>query len=267
LNLIKGAIHIHSNYSYDGEKSLEDIKHLIKRKGISFICCTEHAETLDDSIFDSFVLECLSLSDENFIIIPGIEYKYENIEILALNMSKLIRFSSLDNMLAQIKEHGGLSILAHPHKYKDDYDLTPIKKINGIEIWNCRYEGGKAPRFTNIKLLRKLNKGHIYAYAGLDFHNERQNISLYHYLEVEKFDREGIINALAEGKYSIGNDKLKLNSVADIGTYKSIAFSLTNFKYDLTKWVVDTVRRFFHLLHIKPGKCLHRIMVFLDIRP
>lgn len=265
MRIIKGAIHIHSLYSYDGEKSLNEIERIFRDRGVNFIFCTEHAETLEDPELASFLLECKSLSKDDFIIIPGLEFQCEDVEILGLNITRKLHFAGLEDLSEQIQANGGLAILAHPYKYNFKLSRASLEKLNGIEVWNCRYEGGSAPRISNINLLRTLNKEHIFAYAGLDFHNDQQNVKLYHYLAVEKLDLGEIVKTLKAGGFYIKSKRLKLDARANTSPCESILFSLLNWKYDLIKWGANICGRILRYLHIKPSKLLYKLVAFLEI--
>ena len=258
---IKGVIHVHSLYSYDGVKSIEEIKKLFKKVGIDFIILTEHIEGLDNSKLISFISDCKSLSENDFIIIPGLEFKCEDIEILGLNISKNFKYSGLDELISQIQKNGGLAILAHPYKYKSTINsiFSSLGKLNGVEIWNSRYDGS-SPRVNNIILLKKLrlNKSNIFAYEGLDFHGDVQEIidakallislykvykrkiekrifpctELYHYLTVEKLSTEEIIDKLKRGEFYISRKNIIYDPNFNIKTYNYILFKLLNLEHD-----------------------------------
>lgn len=260
MKQIKGAIHIHSLYSYDGEKSIEEIKSIFRDKGVDFIIFTEHTETLGDSEITSFVSKCKSLSEENFIVIPGLEFICENVEVLGLGLSisKRLKFSGLNELIEEIQKNDGLAILAHPYKYKFSLDSASLKKLDGVEVWNYKYDGN-APRIGNINLLKRLDNNSIFAYAGLDFHNDMQNIELYHYLTVEKINSEEIIKILKAGRFIIKNKLIKLNSKPNIKFHEYLLFSLLNLKYDLLKWCMNIGEKLLRYLHIKPPKFLYNI--------
>lgn len=258
MKQIKGAIHIHSLYSYDGEKSIEGIKSIFRDKGVDFIIFTEHAETLGDSEITSFVSECKSVSEENFIIIPGLEFLCENVEILGLGISKRLKFSGLNELIEEIQKNDGLAILPHPYKYKFSLDSASLKQLDGVEVWNYKYDGN-APRIGNINLLKRLDNGSIFAYAGLDFHNDMQNIELYHYLTVEKLNSKEVIKALKAGRFYIKNKMIKLNSKPNIKFHEYLLFGLLNLKYDLLKRCMNIGGKILRYLHIKPPKFLYNI--------
>ena len=152
-----------------------------------------------DDKFKLFISECKSLSEDDFVIIPGLEFRCENgLELLGLNISKKLNILEPKKLIELIQEKDGLAILAHPHKYKFNWDCAAIKNLNGVEIWNYLYDGKYAPRISSINLLkslRKINKN-IFAYVGVDFHNDVHTAELIHYVIVNKINSKEIIKSL-----------------------------------------------------------------------
>lgn len=277
---IKGIIHIHSLYSYDGIKSMEEIKKTFKDIGVNFIIFTEHIEKLNDFEMTSFISECKSLSENDFIIIPGFEFKCENIEILGLNISKNFKYSGLEELISQIQKNGGLAILAHPHKYVINNSIfSSLEKLDGVEVWNLRYDGF-SPRVNNIILLKKLrlNKNNIFAYVGLDYHNDLQNneyidrpnfllthlyaiykrdikkkifpsTNLCHYMTVEKLSLEEIIRSLKKGEFYIGYKNIRYDSILNIKLYNYILFNLSSLEFDFLIELMKIEIKILHLLN------------------
>lgn len=66
----KGNIHCHTSNS-DGDLAPKDVADLYKRGGYDFICITDHNHVTDPSEADT--------GDDNFLVIPGIEFTYNNI--------------------------------------------------------------------------------------------------------------------------------------------------------------------------------------------
>ncbi len=85
-----GLIHVHSEYSYDGTLSLEELVSLCKEGEDRFVILTEHADDFYDSKMDMLVDECKKLSTKDFILIPGLEFNCEGMHILAIGIEKFI---------------------------------------------------------------------------------------------------------------------------------------------------------------------------------
>ena len=71
----KGLLHFHSNFSYDGHNSIQEIAKWRKTEKIDFIILTEHDNDFDNQKFENYVNECEKHS-KNIILVPGIEYSF-----------------------------------------------------------------------------------------------------------------------------------------------------------------------------------------------
>jgi hypothetical protein len=230
MHEIKGALHIHSNLSYDGKFGIEKIKSMYKNKGYSFICLTEHAKHgWDDKKQKKLVQESKRLSDEDFIIIPGLEFiTDEGVEILGICVTDFIKEKNAEKLIKEIRNKKGMSIIAHPKRK----DMKSIKKIinevDFVEIWNPTYDSFFYPRIWKLKLLNKNAKG----ICGDDFHQKYKSIPIK--LKAKWISKEEILSLLKQGKFSIGNNDL-------IQNYKNINFYIKshifNFFRDLRKTI------------------------------
>jgi predicted metal-dependent phosphoesterase TrpH len=159
---MKCDLHIHTYYSYDSNALPKDIVDSALEKGIDCLAITDHDKV--EGVNE--VIECAK--DKPVLIIPGIEVKSRDGDILGLNIRKPIpKNLSAEQTIEKIKEQGGLAIIAHPfgdwHPFKRDLtDL--VDKIDGIEIMN-------AAVFIGNKKAKELVKKHNLAFtAGSDAH-------------------------------------------------------------------------------------------------
>ena len=90
---LKGIIHVHSNYSYDGQHSIDEIAQFGRKRGYSFIGMTEHSDTLDEEKVALYVEECRRVSSPDCLIIPGIEFSCDNnLHLIGLGVRTLYGF-------------------------------------------------------------------------------------------------------------------------------------------------------------------------------
>src|SRR5688572_1258673 len=183
--MFKGAIHLHSVYS-DGEYTLSELRDALIAEGCSFACLTDHAEYFDRWKRRNYVVECASLSDDDFRFIPGFEYScYERMHVLGLGVTEITGALNPQDIIGIIGASGGVSIIAHP---KNEF-FTWIETFNelpdGIETWNLKYDGRYAPRVSTFKLLERLQtrKPGMRAYYGLDLHWRRQYRGLFNLMQ------------------------------------------------------------------------------------
>ena len=71
--LIKGTVHLHSNFSDDGALPIEEFANHYKSKDYNFICLTDHIpdnswQFINQKKMDKIVAECQLAGSSHFII-------------------------------------------------------------------------------------------------------------------------------------------------------------------------------------------------------
>jgi hypothetical protein len=212
-----GIIHAHSKFSYDGEHALDELVALARRRGFEFIAMTEHTDTLNGNQMSRFVQECRRLSDSQFLVIPGIEFVCSNdLHILGLGIALLTDSQDPTFVARFIHEQGGLAIIAHPSRngYKIPAGLAAF--IDGVEVWNARYDGWFVPNDLAISLRKNLQKDRsvIIAVGGQDLHEMKSRGFVKTIVACDKLSQTTILKALKEGSFWISNSYLKLDPAA-----------------------------------------------------
>ena len=201
--MLKGAMHLHSTYS-DGEFALRELRDLFIGEGCQFACVTDHADYFDETSIQRYVDECVSLSDETFVLVAGLEYRCDReMHILGYGATKLTSAAKPEEVIRHIASQGALSVIAHP---KDDafpwiegFDTLPL----GIETWNTKYDGRYAPRPGTFALLRRLQQSQpsMMAFFGQDLHWRKQFHGMFVHVDCGAIATETILSALASGRY------------------------------------------------------------------
>jgi len=123
-------LHIHSSYSFDSYSKVSDILKNSKKKGLGGLAITDH-NTIKGS------LEALKISDEQMIIC-GSEIGTEIGDIIGLFINEEIKSRLSLEVIDEIKDQGGLAVLAHPYKRGKNPGNEIIKNVNAIEVFNAR---------------------------------------------------------------------------------------------------------------------------------
>lgn len=162
---MKCDLHTHSHYSYDSNSSIKEIIDAAIKKGIDCMAITDH-----DKIQGAF--EAIEYAkNKPILVIPAIEVKSRDGDIIALNVKKEIEKGlSAEKTIEKIKEQNGLAIIAHPfgdwHAFKKDLKDF-IDKVDAIEVFN-------ASVFTGNKKAKEFVKKHNLAFtAGSDAHEPK----------------------------------------------------------------------------------------------
>ncbi|MDC4227949.1 MAG: hypothetical protein MPW15_27895 [Candidatus Manganitrophus sp.] len=102
-----------------------------------------------------------------------------------------------------IHQLGGVAVLAHPYPPLLP-QIVPMKgTIDGIELWNTKYNGRLAPALWNYQLLKDVRKlrPEVLGFYGTDFHWKTQYAGLAVWIEAEALTPASLLAALRNGKF------------------------------------------------------------------
>jgi len=209
---MRGVLHVHSIFS-DGEERLERIVQTFSDAGMNFIAVSDHAEVFDEQRMQEYVAVCDALSSANFLVIPGLEFalKGGSIHILGYGITRRVRAPNMDQLVDGIHEAGGIAVLAHPPRGSINMVSTITGKLDGVEIWNSRYDGTLTPRAGSIQLLRRIRSSNLNAaaFCGVDLHQIAQaRKPIYVDVKTESLARREIIHALRAGSFTLRGGNL-----------------------------------------------------------
>ncbi len=223
-----GALHIHSNTSHDAEWPLEQCKRVFSAEGYHFLAMTEHAEGLDSERVAAWLDECDRLSDSDCMLLPGFEFSVgRNTHLLGFGVRKLLRGGSIEALIDQIHEAGGVAVLAHPTPEALNLIYPAAEALDGMEIWNTRYhKGGRLP----LRLLGALDRLRetrpaFHGFAGIDFHKGSQDRRLSVSLESPR-TAAGILEGLRAGRFTIQRGPVSIPSTGSLSLGGQIKLAL-----------------------------------------
>jgi len=213
---VRGVLHVHSRFS-DGEESVERVAQTFRDSGMCFVAMSDHAEVFDEQRMQEYVAICDALSDSDFLIIPGLEFAFKggSIHILGYGITRRIHASGMEELVDRIHEAGGIAVLAHPPLGSINMIGSIKGTLDGIEVWNGRYDGVVAPRAESFQLLRRIRSSNlkVSAYSGIDLHKIRQaRKPLYVEIETEMLHRAHIVDGLRAGRFTIHGGNITIPS-------------------------------------------------------
>lgn len=192
---MKCDLHVHTCYSYDSTSLPKQIVDAAIQKGIDCLAITDHEEIKGASETIKYAL------NKSLLIIPGIEVKSREGDILGLNIEKTIpKGLSAKETIMRIKEQGGMAIIAHPFAmfYPFKGDLKDfLSDIDGIEVLNASMFS-----WENKKALNFVKKYNLCFTAGSDAHSPDLIGSAYLEIPGENLSIEQVLEAIKnkEGK-------------------------------------------------------------------
>lgn len=227
---MRGVLHVHSVFS-DGEESLERIVQTFEDAGMEFIAVSDHAEVFSDERMERYVALCKTVSSARVLVIPGLEFalKGGSIHILGYGVKKRVRASSMEKLVDGIHDAGGIAVLAHPPVGSINMIEVIKDKLDGIEVWNTRYDGAVAPRTQSFQLLQKVRRSNpkAAAYCGIDLHKIGQaRKPVYVDVEAKEPDRDGILRALRAGDFTLHGGNTVIPSSGSLTFVQQLSIAL-----------------------------------------
>jgi len=194
---MKCDLHIHTFYSYDSTASPKEMVESALKKGINCLAICDHGEIQG-------AIEAINYAkNEPILIIPGIEIKSREGDILGLNIKKIIPNKlSVKETIKKIKEAGGLAIIPHPFgwfcSFKGNLENL-ISEIDGIEVLNASIFGP-----GNKKALKIVRKYNLPFTCGSDAHFPNFVGRVYLEIPEENLSAEEVFKKIKNREIKIG---------------------------------------------------------------
>jgi predicted metal-dependent phosphoesterase TrpH len=150
--------HIHSIYSKDSILKPERIIKIARKKGLSGIAITDH-NTIRGALKTK-----LSIIDD-FVVIIGSEVKTEKGEITGLFLNEEIKSNKFAEVIEEIKDQDGISVLPHPYRNKLCDPKNLLNEVDIVEGLNAR-----TPKELNYKAQSLAKSFGLPMIAGSDAH-------------------------------------------------------------------------------------------------
>jgi hypothetical protein len=144
---VKALLHVHSDFSYDGQHSVESLAAWGEARGLDAIFLSEHVNGFDVLKMERMVAACDAIAGARCRLVPGLEFAVRGgFHVLGYHISAFRQLTELADVTRFVRDQGGLAVLAHPARYRGVWpDDGALAAMDGIEVWNARYDGRFLP--------------------------------------------------------------------------------------------------------------------------
>jgi hypothetical protein len=227
--IVRGVAHVHSRYSWDGHHPLDEIVSFLRARDLDFVLMSEHAKRLSAPAFGEFVAVCDALSDERFVVVPGLEFEAtpDFVHVLGYGLRRLGAGHATADIARFIREAGGVGVLAHPtwRAAHIHVDAAALELLDGWEVWNGKADGPWGPTAEGVKRLgeAQASRAELLAMGGIDMHNLEAYAGITLQVEANALTGAAILAGLRAGAFTIVGERLwfgprKARAAPDAGT-------------------------------------------------
>lgn len=184
---MRAAVHVHSEWSYDGGWKLQDIHRAFDRRGYDVVLMAEHDIGFTARRWEAYRRACAAVSSEKLLLLPGLEYGDRD-NRLHVSTWGALPFLGEGRPTKDILEAANTAcapvVFAHPSRREAWrlFDPAWVSLLSGFELWNRKYDGW-APNRHAAERVRGLDD--VTPYVALDFHTRRQFFPLAMVLSIE----------------------------------------------------------------------------------
>jgi hypothetical protein len=200
----RGVAHAHSKYSFDGRLTLPEFAQFFRDRGVDFVLMSEHVESLTAENARAFIAECAELSDESFLLIPGIEI--DALHALFYGVTTVEPWSSNEELAEQLTGGGAMTVVSHPVKIRRGLPPVTQRYAEAVEVWNSRHDGKVTPNTAILAYWRKLRGElgrELAPVCGIDFHGKHDFTPLMFEIACERLEKREILSALRERRFDL----------------------------------------------------------------
>jgi len=164
----RADLHIHSYKSFDCNSSPGDIVKYALKRNLNVIAITDH-----DTIEGGLIVQEFASRETRLTVVVGAEIMTRKGDIAGLFLKEDIRSESALDVIAEIREQGGVSVLVHPFRSREP-DEKVVNAVDAIEIYNL--DCGEIANLLAQSLALRSGKPGI---TGSDAHEAKNIGSVY----------------------------------------------------------------------------------------
>jgi predicted metal-dependent phosphoesterase TrpH len=240
-------LHVHSSFSYDSHTDLADIAQTARRHRIRCVLMSEHNNRLDSDQVAAFVRRCDGLSDDQLLIVPGLELAYDSnrVHLLAYGVREFIDSSdpkcTVKSLIDAVHAAGGIAVFAHPCHRQASQRLTvdDLARLDGIEIWNVKNGNRFVPAASDLRLLRRIRSSGsgAFGFGGLDWHHLNKFVPFVLNVNTDALTAEAVLRALRHGRFVVRGQYMQVPATGDSHPGRLLAYAVASRLFATTRRV------------------------------
>ncbi len=210
----RGALHVHSTISYDGQQTMAELVAFFRARGDDFLCVSEHSDGLGIAQLDDLVATAARHTTDDFVVVPGIEYSCRRrLHLIGFGVTTPVDSDDPLVVAAHIRAAGGVAVVAHPLAYDTDYPEELAALVDGLEIWNITKDGWFAPGAGPLALWREWRARNpaLRGFGALDLHSFGSPTEMVVEIAVERLDVAGVIRGLKQGPLTLHGHHMSIS--------------------------------------------------------
>jgi hypothetical protein len=243
---LKGAVHLHTDLSHDGTMTIEQLASFLKSKGYDFIAITEHSYDVDYGAMMELSNKAESLSSDDFLIIPGLEYRcHDDIDIMGFGVIEPCEYETPGEVITHIQDRGGVAVWAHPSFRDYPTERQWLEGLDGAEMWNQIHDSRYMPRTRSVNRFNELRKvnSNLLAYCGLDLHRPDNFFFISTTVSARINERKEILAALKAGNFASRSRYFNIDAEGGINRFYYFYIWSFNYAIKFARWLRDKFSR------------------------
>lgn len=204
--MLRFDLHVHTNYSKDGQSTVEEILRAAKEKGLDGVAITDH----DTTAGAKYALEVCDKVAPGLVVIPGEEISTSSGHLIVLGIvNDIPRGTSVSDAIKIGHEMGGTVIVPHPYNTLR-HGISIPKGADAVEAYNSRFIFGI---HNHIAKTRSKGLG-MPTVAGSDAHTANLVGTAVTIVDTDDKRVPSVLRAIREGKTRVTVKKTPLSAYA-----------------------------------------------------
>src|SRR6266851_4310656 len=129
--------HAHTLFSSDGELSPQELADLARGRGFAAVLVADHFESLTAQRFAELRQLCAGVT--GCLVAPGYERSWSGYHVLALGVDRWVDDGDIGAWATQVRDAGGITVLAHPSRYRHRVPDGVLAACDAVEVWNSKF--------------------------------------------------------------------------------------------------------------------------------